>query len=88
MLWDYGGKIKQEGWTLETRKSNGELYPPATLHQLLCGIVRYMRNKNPACPNFLDKKDSRFRDLHGTLDFYFHNWDWKTDKTCRDDIMQ
>ena len=59
-------------FVVETRKSNGEPYPPATLHQLLCGILRYMRNKNPACPNFLDKKDSRFRDLHGTLDSYFH----------------
>ena len=59
-------------FVVETRKSNGELYPPATLHQLLCGILRHTRSKNPTCPNFLDKKDSRFRDLHGTLDSYFH----------------
>ena len=57
---------------VETRKANGDLYPPSTLHQLLCGILRHMRNKNPACPNFLDKKDNRFRQLHGTLDSYFH----------------
>ena len=57
---------------VETRKSNGDLYPPATLHQLFCGILRHMRSKNPGCPNFLDKKESRFRQLHGTLDFYFH----------------
>ncbi len=25
---------------VETRKSNGEHYPPSTLHQLLCGILR------------------------------------------------
>ena len=31
-----------------------------------------MRNKNPSCPNFLDKKDARFKQLHGTLDAYFH----------------
>ena len=31
-----------------------------------------MRNKNPSCPNFLDKKDRRFKQLHGTLDAYFH----------------
>ena len=30
---------------VETRKSSGELYPPVTLHQLLCGILRYMRRK-------------------------------------------
>ena len=41
---------------VETRKSSGELYPPVTLHQLLCGILRYMRRNNPSCPNFLDKK--------------------------------
>ena len=57
---------------VETRKSNGDLYPPTTVHQLLCGFLRHMRSKNPGCPNFLDKKDSRFRQLHGTLDSYFH----------------
>ena len=31
-----------------------------------------MRSKNPGCPNFLDKKDSRFQQLHGTVDYYFH----------------
>ena len=59
-------------FVVETRKSTGEHYPPATLHQLLCGILRHMRSNNPAAPNFLDKKDSRFKHLHGTLDSYFH----------------
>ena len=36
------------------------------LHQLLCGILRQQKS------NFLDKKDSCFRHLHGTLDSYFH----------------
>ena len=31
-----------------------------------------MRSKNPACPNFLDKKDARFSQHHKTLDSYFH----------------
>ena len=26
----------------ETRKANGEPYPPKTVHQLLCGILRHM----------------------------------------------
>ena len=43
------------------------------VHQLLCGLLRYMRNVNPGCPNFLDKKDSRFKKLHGTLDSHFHH---------------
>ena len=45
-------------FVVETHKSNGEPYPPATLHQLLCGVLRHMRDCNPGCPNFLDKKDS------------------------------
>ena len=57
---------------IETRKANGEVYPPSTLHQLLCGILRLIREHNPECPNFLDKSDNRFRHLQGTLDSYFH----------------
>ena len=59
-------------YVVETRKSNGDFYPPSTIHQLLCSILRHMRNKNPSCPNFLDKKDCHFKQLHGTLDAYFH----------------
>ena len=59
-------------FVIETRKANGEMYPPSTLHQLLCGILRFMREHNPECPNFLDKSDNRFRRLQGTLDSYFH----------------
>ena len=47
-------------FAVETRKVNGERYPPSSIHQLLCGILRYMREINPHCPNFLDKKDARF----------------------------
>ena len=60
-------------YAFETRKTNGEPYPPKTIHQLLCGLLRYMRNVNPGCPNFLDKKDNRFKKLHGTLDSHFHH---------------
>ena len=31
-----------------------------------------MRELNPHCPNFLDKKDGNFRQLHHTLDVQFH----------------
>ncbi len=58
---------------VETRKTNGAQYPPATLHSLLCGVLRCMRESNPVgCPNFLDKKDTRFRPLQRTLDYYFN----------------
>ena len=49
-------------------------YPPKTLHQLLCGILRHMRSINPRCPNFLEKKDSRFKMLHGVMDSHFTNF--------------
>ena len=59
-------------FSVEARKSNGEHYPPSSIHQLLSGILRHMRELNPLCPNFLDKKDGRFRQLHHTLDVEFH----------------
>ena len=31
-------------FVLETRKLDGSEYPPKTLHQILCGIQRYMRD--------------------------------------------
>ena len=58
---------------VETRKTNGAQYPLATLHSLLCGVLRCMRESNPVgCPNFLDKKYTRFRPLQRTLDNYFN----------------
>ena len=58
---------------VEVRKTNGENYPPATLYQLLSGLLRYMREVSPQCPNFLDKNDARFRKLHRTMDAVFHD---------------
>ena len=60
-------------FAIETRKTNGKAYPPKTIHQLLCGLLRpYMREIQPGYPNFLDKNDSRFKKLHGALDSHFH----------------
>lgn len=47
-------------FAVEARKANGEHYPPSSLYQLLCGVLRHMREINPQCLNFLDKKDVRF----------------------------
>ena len=60
-------------FVVETRIANGEFYPPKTVHQLLCGLLRHMRDVNPECPNFLDKKDSRFKPLQGAMDAHFHH---------------
>ena len=59
-------------FVLKTRKSNSEYYPPKTLYLILCGILRHMRSINPGCVNFLDKKDVRFKSLHGVMDAHFH----------------
>ena len=35
---------------LETRNKKGEFYTPSTLHQLLCGLFRHMKNAKPDFP--------------------------------------
>lgn len=59
-------------FAVETRKTDGSKYRPATIHQLLCGVLRHMREVNPGCINFLNKKDPCFKQLQGTLDVLFH----------------
>ena len=59
-------------FAVEARKTNGDHYPPSTIHQLLCGLLRHARDQSPGCPNFLDKQYSRFKHLQGTLDALFH----------------
>ena len=50
----------------ETRKENGENYPPSTLRLLLAAFQRILcMNKVPF--NLFDKSDLRFRDLQNTL---------------------
>ena len=55
----------------EVRKTDGSLYPPKSIYQLLCGLLRYMRQQDAFAPNFLDRKDGRFRELHGTCESVF-----------------
>ena len=44
-------------FVIETRKANGEVYPPSTLHQLLCGIfLRFMQEHNPDLSKLLGQK--------------------------------
>ena len=55
----------------EARRGDGTPYPPKTLYQILCGLLRYQRSCQRNPPNFLDRKDVRFKELHGTCDFVF-----------------
>ena len=52
---------------VETRKTNGSVYPPATLKSLVSGVNRVLQG-NKAPFSVLDKSDPRFRDLLKTLD--------------------
>ena len=49
----------------------GEFYPPSSIYQLLTSLLCVMRASNPKSPNFLDKKNPAFKQLHGTLDVHF-----------------
>ena len=55
----------------ETRKENGDCYPPKSLYALLAGLLRYCQSQNPACLNFLDTSDKRFYVLHNAMDNTF-----------------
>ena len=50
-------------FAVETGKVSGEYYPPATIHQSLCGLLRHMRNINPGYPNFLIRIFDSCREL-------------------------
>ena len=52
---------------METRKTDGSCYPPATLQSLVCGLNRELQ-RNSASFSTMDKGDSRFRPLLKTLD--------------------
>ncbi len=58
-------------YVAETRNTKGQPYPPTTLYQLLCGVLRYMRSINHHAPDFLNKQDSRFKNLQIVIDNTF-----------------
>ncbi len=49
-------------FVLEARKANGQLYPPNSLYQIVCGLLRHLRESNRADVNiFEDKRLEQFR---------------------------
>ena len=48
-----------------------KVYPPKTLCNLLCGILRKVRVQNPNYLNFLDKQDPTFAAFFNTVDNLF-----------------
>ena len=55
----------------EARRVDGTPYPPKMLYQILCGLLHYSKEHQTDPPNFLDRKDTRFKKLHGTCDVVF-----------------
>ena len=47
---------------METRKTDGSLYPPSSLRSLICGVNRILQS-NQAPFSVVDKGDPRFRPL-------------------------
>ncbi len=55
-------------FVMEAMKQNGSPYPPVTLHNLCCGLLRKCREQGIIDRNFMDENDLRFKDFHKTLD--------------------
>jgi len=60
-------------FVMEARKEDGSHYPPKTLYLMLCAFLRHSREVQSDPMNFLDRKDARFKELHGTCDVIFHS---------------
>lgn len=56
----------------KARRVNETSYPPKTLYQILCGLLRHSREHQSNPPNFLDRKDARFKKLYSTCDSVFN----------------
>ena len=54
-------------YVMETRKENGDSYPPKSIYNLLSGIQRYIREKKSKAFNIMDTKEDNFRPLHNTM---------------------
>ena len=50
---------------MEIRRRDGKEYPPNTLHQICCGILRYVREVKPELDIF---RDAEFASFRTTLD--------------------
>ena len=55
----------------EVRNHEGGRYTPRSIHQILCGVQRYMLDKNPTAPKILGKDDPRFVTFRSAVDNVF-----------------
>ena len=48
-------------FVLEARREDGTRYPPKNIYSIPCGLLRHSRLVQDDPPNFLDRKDVRFK---------------------------
>ena len=53
---------------LELRKGDGTPYPAKSLYQILFGLYRHAKSQWKECPNFMDKSNVAFSELHAMCD--------------------
>jgi hypothetical protein len=53
---------------IEVRKQDGQDYPPRSLYYIICGLLRFLRDRDIYDKNFLDENDSRFAVWRKVLD--------------------
>ena len=58
---------------MEVRNVKGDEYPPKTLYQIVCGLLRHLREKGVHDKNFLDNKDPCFAEFYSVLDSRMKN---------------
>ncbi len=51
----------------EARREDGQPYPPSTISGLLAGLYRNCKQYDRNCLNFMNRKDSQFREITGAL---------------------
>ena len=53
---------------MEVRNVKGEEYPPKTIYQIICGLLRYLKEQGKYDKNFLDNEDPCFAEFYTLLD--------------------
>ena len=53
------------------RREDGKPYPASSISNVLAGIYRHTKTVIPNCPNFMNRKDTSFRELTGAIQVRF-----------------
>ena len=56
---------------VEVRREDGKPYPASSISNVLAGLYRHAKTVVPNCPNFMNRKDTSFRELTGAIQVRF-----------------